>query len=83
MLDVLYRDTADPATLDEAARLGYPLAFISCTREGWGELPASEAVLLRNRIDGWRVVAMWPYPAGMAERRWQHILSWMPLCRHE
>jgi hypothetical protein len=81
MLDLLRRDTADPATLDEVARLGYRLALISCTPEGWEDLPRSEAVLLRRDPDAWRPLAAWPYPANAAERRWQHILSWGPLCR--
>jgi hypothetical protein len=81
MLDILRRNTADQATLDEAARLGYGFALVSCTPEGWEDLPPSEAVLLRRNPDGWRLLAAWPYPADAAERRWQHILSWGPLCR--
>jgi len=80
-LDLLRRDTADPATLDEVARLGYPLAFISCTPSGLKDLPAAQAVLLRHNPDGWDLVAVWPYPPHAAERRWQHMLSWRPLCR--
>jgi hypothetical protein len=81
MLDILRRNTADQATLDEAARLGYDFALVSCTPAGWEDLPPSEAVLLRRNPDGWRLLAAWPYPADAAERRWQHILSWGPLCR--
>jgi hypothetical protein len=81
MMHLLRRNTADPATLEEAARLGYRLALISCTPEGWEDLPASEAVLLRHDPDRWRLIASWPYPADAAKRRWQHILSWGPLCR--
>jgi hypothetical protein len=81
MLDVLRRNTADPATLDEAARLGYRLALISCVPEGWEDLPPNQAVLLRYDPDGWHPLAAWPYPAHAAERRWQQILSWGPLCR--
>ena len=83
MLDLLRRNTADAATLDEAARLGYPLALISCTPNGLGDLPADQAVLLRHDPDGWHLLAAWPYPQHAAERRWQHILSWGPLCRHQ
>jgi hypothetical protein len=83
MLDLLRRNTADAATLDEAARLGYPLAFISCTPNGLGDLPAGRAVLLRDDPDGWHLLAAWPYPPDAAERRWQHILSWPPLCRSQ
>ncbi len=32
-LDLLVRQTADPATLDEAAKLGYAKALISCTQD--------------------------------------------------
>jgi hypothetical protein len=81
MLDLLRRNTADAATLDEAAGLGYPLALISCTPNGLGDLLPGQAVLLRHKPDGWRPLAAWPYPAHAAERRWQHILSWPPLCR--
>jgi hypothetical protein len=81
MLDLLRRDTADRSTLDEAARLGYPLALISCTPSGLGDLRAGQAVLLRHHPDGWRLAAAWPYPPRAAERRWQHLLSWAPLCR--
>ena len=80
-LDLLRRDTADAATLDEAARLGYRLALISCVPDGFEDLPASQAVLLRRGRDGWRPLAAWPYPEHSAERRWQGILSWGPLCR--
>ena len=83
ILDLLRRNAADPATLDEAVRLGYPLALISCTPSGLGDLPAAQAVLLRHDPDGWHVVAGWPYPPQAAERRWQHMLSWAPLCRAE
>jgi hypothetical protein len=83
MLDLLRRNTADAATLDEAARLGYPLALISCTPNGLGDLPANQAVLLRHDPNGWHLLAAWPYPPHAAQRRWQHILSWPPLCRSQ
>jgi len=80
-LELLRRNTADPATLDEAARLGYRLALISCVPERREDLPSSQAVLLRDGPDGWQPLAAWPYPAHAADRRWQEILSWGPLCR--
>jgi hypothetical protein len=83
MLDLLRRNTANSATLDEAARLGYPLALISCTPNGLGDLPADQAVLLRHDPDGWHLLAAWPYPPRAAKRRWQHLLSWPPLCRSQ
>jgi hypothetical protein len=83
MLDLLRRNTADAATLDEAARLGYPLALISCTPNGLADLPADQAVLLRHDPYGWHLIAAWPYPPHATQRRWQHILSWPPLCRNE
>jgi hypothetical protein len=83
LLDLLRRNTADAATLDEAARLGYPLALISCTPDGLGGLPADQAVLLRRDPYGWRLIAVWPYPPHAAEQRWQRILSWPPLCRSQ
>jgi hypothetical protein len=83
MLNLLRRSTADPATLDEAVRLGYRLALISCTPTGLGDLSAAQAVLLRHDPGGWHLVASWPYPPQASERRWQHMLSWAPLCRAE
>jgi len=83
MLDLLRRNNADAATLDEAARLGYPLALISCTPNGLGDLPANQAALLRHETSGWHLIANWPYPQDTARRRWQHILSWHPLCRSQ
>jgi hypothetical protein len=80
-LHLLRRGTADQVTLEEAARLGYRLALISCVPEGWEDLPPSQAVLLRRGPDGWHPLAAWPYPAHAADRRWQEILSWGPLCR--
>jgi hypothetical protein len=80
-LDLLHRNRADPSTLDEAARRGYPLALVSCTPEGWRGLPPKQAALLRHQADGWQFVAAWPYPADATNQRWQHILSWGPLCR--
>jgi hypothetical protein len=81
MLDLLHRNTADPATLDETGRLGYSLVLISCVPRYWKDLPTGEAVLLRLDRGRWRVLAEWPYPAGAGKQRWQHILSWEPLCR--
>jgi hypothetical protein len=80
-LDLLRRSTADTATLDEAARLGYRLALISCVPQGWEDLPPHQAVLLRRDAGGWHPLAAWPYPKQAFERRWQQILSWGPLCR--
>ena len=78
---MLRRSTADAATLDEAARLGYRLALVSCVPEGWEDLPPNQAVLLRREASGWRPLTAWAYPKEAFERRWQQILSWGPLCR--
>jgi hypothetical protein len=83
MLDLLRRNTANQAALDDAARRGYPLALISCTRDGWSGLPASKAVLLRHDPNGWHLLAAWSYPGDANRQRWQHILSWGPLCRSQ
>jgi hypothetical protein len=80
-LDLLRRNAVDAATLEEAARLGYRYALISCVPEGWEDLPANQAVLLRHDVKGWRLLAAWPYPEKAFQRRWQQILSWGPLCR--
>jgi hypothetical protein len=79
-LDLLRRNAADPAVLDEVARLGYRLALISCVPEGWENLPPSQAVLLRHGPEGWHPLAAWPYPPHAADRRWKEILKWGPLC---
>lgn len=62
------------ASLDEAARRGFVKALVSCTAE-------RDAAFLTRDGAGWHRVAAWPYPADMTRRRWQHILSWEPLCR--
>jgi hypothetical protein len=73
-LDLLHRQTADDATLAEAARLGYPLALISCTGD-------NAAALLESGPEGWHRLTNWPYPPEARSQRWQHILAWPPLCR--
>ena len=62
------------ASLDEAARRGFAKALVSCTAQ-------RDAAFLTRDGAGWHRVAAWPYPADMTRRRWQHILSWEPLCR--
>lgn len=78
-LDLWIRDRADPGTLDQAAAAGYSLALVSCTPVGLYTAPPNQAVLMRHGTESWQVVAVWPYPA--IRSRWQHILSWAPLCR--
>jgi hypothetical protein len=80
-LDFLTRTRADQDTLAQVAAAGYTLALISCTPEGLGALPPGGAVLTRYVEGEWRAVADWPYPQDMSRGRWQHILSWPPLCR--
>jgi len=80
-LDLLRRHTADSVTLDEAARLGYGLALISCTPDGLIGLPPGVAALVAHGAEGWHKLAIWPYPANTTQSRWQSILSWEPLCR--
>ncbi len=79
-IELLRRNSADPATLDEATRLGYRLAVISCVPEGWEELPPNQAVLLRYGPEGWHPLATWSYPAHGPDQRWKAILSSGPLC---
>jgi hypothetical protein len=73
-LDLLVRRGADPATLDEAARLGYGKALISCTGD-------HAAALMTHDSDGWHPVASFSYPPDSYRQRWQSILAWKPLCR--
>jgi hypothetical protein len=81
-LDLLARSTADAPALDDAARRGYSLALISCTQGDVAGLPNGVAAFLVHDATGWSKVATWPYPADATRERWQHILSWEPLCRH-
>jgi hypothetical protein len=73
-LDLLVRRSADPATLDEAARLGYAKALISCTGD-------HAAALMAHDDQGWHQTASYPYPPDAYRQRWQSILAWKPLCR--
>ena len=80
-LDLWITQTADEASLGEAARRGYPLALVSCSEGGMAGLPPAAAGLLAHDAGGWRKLADWPYPAAAFRQRWQDILSWRPLCR--
>ena len=80
-LDLLVRETADEASLAEAARQGYRLALVSCSEKGIAGLPSGVAGLLASEGGGWRVLARWAYPQAAFRQRWQHILAWRPLCR--
>lgn len=73
-LDLLVRRSADPAALDEAARLGYGKALVSCTSD-------HAAALLVHDDRGWHQAASFPYPPEAYRQRWQSILAWKPLCR--
>jgi hypothetical protein len=80
-LDLWRHDRADQTALDEAAARGYRLALVSCTPAGWHDVPPGEAALMHHGADGWRLIVAWPYPPKAAKHKWQHILSWEPLCR--
>jgi len=80
-LDLLRRNTADAATLDEAARLGYRLALVSCAPEGWEDLPPNQAVLLRREANGWHRWRLGLIRRGRASVDGSRSLSWGPLCR--
>jgi hypothetical protein len=73
-LDLLVRRNADPATLDEAARLGYGKALVSCAGD-------HGAALMAHDGEGWHQVASFLYPPEAYRQRWQSILAWKPLCR--
>jgi hypothetical protein len=80
-LHLLRSDRADNAALDDAAKRGYRLALVSCMPPGWQDVPPGEAALLRYGAGSWHPIAAWPYPRNDAKHKWQHILSWRPLCR--
>jgi hypothetical protein len=73
---------ADSATLEKAAAAGYNLAVISCAPpEPLVALPPGVAALVRHDASGWRQVATWDYPAGIALSPWQRNRHWPALCR--
>jgi hypothetical protein len=73
-LDLIVRQSADAATLDEVARLGYGNALISCAGD-------HTAALMAHDEEGWHQTASFPYPPEAYRQRWQSILAWKPLCR--
>jgi hypothetical protein len=79
-LDITTETRADSATLDAAARAGYTLALVTCTPIGVGDVPPGVAALLRRSADGWRPVALWPYPADIRQWRFAALLARGPLC---
>jgi hypothetical protein len=80
-LDLKRYNAADMAVLDQAAAAGYDLAVISCTPQGFLDLPAGGAALLRHDANGWHSLGAWPYSAGIALSRWQRERHWPALCR--
>jgi hypothetical protein len=79
-LDILRRQTADAATLDEVATAGYGLAVITCTPAQLAGLPAGVAALVEHDARGWHQVAAWPYREHPRPTRWQRVGSWPALC---
>jgi hypothetical protein len=79
-LDTVQRRTADAATLQEVAELGYGLAVITCTGADLLGLPAGMAALLRHDPAGWQQVAAWSYAKGPAIGRYQRARSWPAIC---
>lgn len=79
-LDLKTETTADPATLAALAASGYGLALVSCTPAGLQDVPTHVAALLQYGADGWRAVAIWPYPASLRHQRFTALLAQAPLC---
>jgi hypothetical protein len=80
-LDVKRFAAADRATLDAAVAAGYDLAVITCTPQGFADLPAGQAALLRHDEAGWHPLGVWPYSSGIALSHWQRQRRWPALCR--
>jgi hypothetical protein len=72
--------TIDDGTLSTLDGQGITKAFISCTPEGIGSLPAHRALLLVRSAQGWKPAAVWRYPAPDGSR-WTPMLSASALCR--
>ncbi|MGH7088253.1 MAG: hypothetical protein ACREFQ_05080, partial [Stellaceae bacterium] len=66
-LDFRTETTANLATLEAVGRDGYRLAFVSCTPPGMTGVPPHVAAMLARGESGWRPVAIWPYPPGLAK----------------
>jgi hypothetical protein len=79
-LDLRTETAANPATLAAVAAAGYRLALVSCTPEGMPGVPAHVAALLRLDNGDWRMLANWPYPAGLARQHFAGLLARAPLC---
>jgi hypothetical protein len=80
-LDILWRKTADTATLDQVVSEGYDLAVITCTPDGLMGLPQGVAALIKHDSGGWHPVGTWQYEAGIALSHWQRDRRWPALCR--
>ena len=78
-LDLRTVPNAAPGTLASLAAAGYRLALLTCAESVPG-LPANAAALLRYQDDAWKPVRVWPYPAGLAHRRFTALLPPPALC---
>jgi hypothetical protein len=70
----------DDRTLSTLEGQGIDKAFVSCTPDGDGVLPAHRALLLVRTLDGWQPLAVWRYPQPDGSR-WTPMLSASALCR--
>jgi hypothetical protein len=79
-IDLKTEMKADPATLHALAVSGYHLALITCTPPGLAGVPPHVAAMLRYSDGNWTVLNTWPYPPGLARRRFTALLARAPLC---
>jgi hypothetical protein len=70
----------DDRTLSTLKSQGIGKAFLSCSPDGAGALPAHRALLLVRSQEGWQTAAVWRYPA-LDGTRWTPMLSASALCR--
>jgi len=79
-LEVTVYKSLDDRTLSTLDGQGIAKAFVSCTPEGVGTLPAHRALLLVRSSEGWKPAAVWRYPEPDGSR-WTPMLSRSALCR--
>ena len=72
--------TFDDRTLSTLESQGIGKAFLSCSPDGAGSLPAHRALLLVRSAQGWNTAAVWRYPAP-GGTRWTPLLAPSALCR--
>jgi hypothetical protein len=79
-VDVAVFKSLDDPTFSALDGQGITKAFVSCSPQGFGSLPAHRALLLVRSSEGWKPAAVWRYPEPDGSR-WTPMLSASALCR--